>query len=131
MTFYLFFLLMIRRPPRSTRTDTLFPYTTLFRSLFMETHPKPEEALSDGPNAWPPPKMRVLLETLLELDRTTKKNGFIEMASPRAVRHHAASTQLSPTTTATTIQMPHIARNHPRELTYSPGNPPTTPTATT
>src|SRR3546814_6084252 len=29
---YLFFLLMIRRPPRSTRTDTLFPYTTLFRS---------------------------------------------------------------------------------------------------
>src|SRR3546814_15092722 len=30
----LFFLLMIRRPPRSTRTDTLFPYTTLFRSLF-------------------------------------------------------------------------------------------------
>src|SRR3546814_20996064 len=31
--FCLFFLLMIRRPPRSTRTDTLFPYTTLFRSL--------------------------------------------------------------------------------------------------
>src|SRR3546814_1028807 len=32
----LFFFLMIRRPPRSTRTDTLFPYTTLFRSLFIE-----------------------------------------------------------------------------------------------
>src|SRR3546814_18171785 len=31
-TVYLFFFLMIRRPPRSTRTDTLFPYTTLFRS---------------------------------------------------------------------------------------------------
>src|SRR3546814_7377259 len=31
--FVLFFFLMIRRPPRSTRTDTLFPYTTLFRSL--------------------------------------------------------------------------------------------------
>src|SRR3546814_13762778 len=30
---YVFFFLMIRRPPRSTRTDTLFPYTTLFRSL--------------------------------------------------------------------------------------------------
>src|SRR3546814_17536124 len=30
----MFFFLMIRRPPRSTRTDTLFPYTTLFRSLF-------------------------------------------------------------------------------------------------
>ncbi|HVI58474.1 MAG TPA: 3-deoxy-8-phosphooctulonate synthase, partial [Luteimonas sp.] len=48
--------------------------------LFMETHPRPEQALSDGPNAWPLPKMRALLETLLELDRTTKKNGFIEMA---------------------------------------------------
>src|SRR3546814_12603804 len=32
-TFSLFFFLMIRRPPRSTRTDTLFPYTTLFRSF--------------------------------------------------------------------------------------------------
>src|SRR3546814_10759075 len=32
-----FFFLMIRRPPRSTRTDTLFPYTTLFRSLYPET----------------------------------------------------------------------------------------------
>src|SRR3546814_13710939 len=31
--FFLFFFLMIRRPPRSTRTDTLFPYTTLFRSI--------------------------------------------------------------------------------------------------
>src|SRR3546814_17293983 len=30
---YLFFFLMLRRPPRSTRTDTLFPYTTLFRSM--------------------------------------------------------------------------------------------------
>src|SRR3546814_16139589 len=33
MYFFCFFFLMIRRPPRSTRTDTLFPYTTLFRSL--------------------------------------------------------------------------------------------------
>src|SRR3546814_8103335 len=32
---YCFFFLMIRRPPRSTRTDTLFPYTTLFRSAFL------------------------------------------------------------------------------------------------
>src|SRR3546814_14356580 len=32
---FLFFFLMIRRPPRSTRTDTLFPYTTLFRSVFL------------------------------------------------------------------------------------------------
>jgi len=40
--------------------------------LFMETHPKPEEALSDGPNAWPLDRMEGLLETLLELDRVVK-----------------------------------------------------------
>jgi 2-dehydro-3-deoxyphosphooctonate aldolase (KDO 8-P synthase) len=49
--------------------------------LFMETHPDPDKALSDGPNAWPLPKMRALLETLIELDRVTKKNGFLESAS--------------------------------------------------
>jgi len=46
--------------------------------LFMETHPNPEQALSDGPNSWPLDKMRPLLETLLELDRTAKRHGFIE-----------------------------------------------------
>src|SRR3546814_20273155 len=38
MYIYLFFFLMIRRPPRSTRTDTLFPYTTLFRSRVVAEH---------------------------------------------------------------------------------------------
>ncbi|MGA8051883.1 MAG: 3-deoxy-8-phosphooctulonate synthase [Burkholderiales bacterium] len=46
--------------------------------LFMETHPNPEKALSDGPNAWPLAMMRELLETLVELDRTVKKKGFAE-----------------------------------------------------
>ncbi|MGO1541120.1 MAG: 3-deoxy-8-phosphooctulonate synthase [Luteimonas sp.] len=46
--------------------------------VFMETHPEPEKALSDGPNAWPLPKMRALLETLVELDRAAKANGFLE-----------------------------------------------------
>jgi 2-dehydro-3-deoxyphosphooctonate aldolase (KDO 8-P synthase) len=46
--------------------------------LFMETHPNPEKALSDGPNAWPLGMMRELLETLVALDRTVKKNGFAE-----------------------------------------------------
>jgi len=46
--------------------------------LFMETHPDPERALSDGPNAWPLSRMRELLETLLELDRTVKRSGFPE-----------------------------------------------------
>jgi len=47
--------------------------------LFMETHPDPARALSDGPNAWPLGMMQGLLETLVELDRTVKKKGFAEM----------------------------------------------------
>ena len=46
--------------------------------LFMETHPDPQNALSDGPNAVPLKHMKALLETLLELDTVTKKNGFLE-----------------------------------------------------
>jgi 2-dehydro-3-deoxyphosphooctonate aldolase (KDO 8-P synthase) len=46
--------------------------------LFMETHPDPARALSDGPNAVPLKHMRALLETLLALDAVTKKNGFLE-----------------------------------------------------
>ena len=46
--------------------------------IFMETHPDPDKALSDGPNAWPLGKMAALLETLLELDRATKRTGFLE-----------------------------------------------------
>jgi 2-dehydro-3-deoxyphosphooctonate aldolase (KDO 8-P synthase) len=46
--------------------------------LFMETHPDPAKALSDGPNAVPLKHMRALLETLVELDRISKKNGFLE-----------------------------------------------------
>ena len=46
--------------------------------LFMETHPDPANAMSDGPNAVPLKHMKSLLETLLELDRVTKKSGFLE-----------------------------------------------------
>ena len=46
--------------------------------LFMETHPDPAKALSDGPNAVPLRHMKALLETLLDMDRVTKKNGFLE-----------------------------------------------------
>ncbi len=46
--------------------------------IFMETHPNPAKALSDGPNAWPLAHMRVLLETLKALDTMVKKNGFAE-----------------------------------------------------
>ena len=46
--------------------------------LFMETHPDPDKALSDGPNAWPLEHMERLLATLVELDRTVKKGAFAE-----------------------------------------------------
>ncbi|WP_302173888.1 3-deoxy-8-phosphooctulonate synthase [uncultured Hydrogenophaga sp.] len=46
--------------------------------LFMETHPDPAKALSDGPNAVPLKHMPALLETLMALDAVTKRNGFLE-----------------------------------------------------
>ena len=48
--------------------------------VFMETHPDPDKALSDGPNAWPLARMRELMETLCDLDRTVKRAGFAEAA---------------------------------------------------
>jgi 2-dehydro-3-deoxyphosphooctonate aldolase (KDO 8-P synthase) len=44
----------------------------------METHPEPEKALSDGPNAWPLARMESLLETLTALDRAVKSKPFEE-----------------------------------------------------
>lgn len=46
--------------------------------LFMETHPDPDKALSDGPNAWPLDKMYALLETLQSIDASVKKEDFLE-----------------------------------------------------
>jgi 2-dehydro-3-deoxyphosphooctonate aldolase (KDO 8-P synthase) len=46
--------------------------------LFMETHPEPVKALSDGPNAWPLAQMPALLETLLELDAVVRRCGRLE-----------------------------------------------------
>lgn len=48
--------------------------------LFMETHPDPAQALSDGPNAWPLARMKALLATLKALDAVVKKHGFAEQA---------------------------------------------------
>ncbi|NEV64253.1 3-deoxy-8-phosphooctulonate synthase [Thiorhodococcus minor] len=47
--------------------------------IFMETHPRPDEALSDGPNAWPLDRMRDLLATLIELDHMVKTAGLAEL----------------------------------------------------
>ncbi|MEK0432754.1 MAG: 2-dehydro-3-deoxyphosphooctonate aldolase, partial [Pseudomonadota bacterium] len=46
--------------------------------LFMETHPTPNEAWSDGPNAVPLAKMKALLHTLVELDAVTKNHPWLE-----------------------------------------------------
>jgi 2-dehydro-3-deoxyphosphooctonate aldolase (KDO 8-P synthase) len=46
--------------------------------LFMETHPNPEQALSDGPNSWPLEKIAELLASLQEIDKTVKKTNLIE-----------------------------------------------------
>ena len=46
--------------------------------LFMETHPEPEKALSDGPNAMPLDQMANLLETLVSIDRSVKQQGYLE-----------------------------------------------------
>ena len=48
--------------------------------LFMETHPDPAKALSDGPNAWPLQKMKALLATLKDIDALVKRHGFLEQA---------------------------------------------------
>jgi len=46
--------------------------------LFMESHPNPEEALSDGPNSWPTGRMRELLEMLMTIDSAVKTTAFLE-----------------------------------------------------
>jgi 2-dehydro-3-deoxyphosphooctonate aldolase (KDO 8-P synthase) len=46
--------------------------------VFMETHPEPDKALSDGPNSWPLARMEALLETLMQLDAAVKRAGFPE-----------------------------------------------------
>jgi 2-dehydro-3-deoxyphosphooctonate aldolase (KDO 8-P synthase) len=46
--------------------------------LFMETHPNPDLAKSDGPNSWPLAKIKSLLQGLKEIDQTVKRHGFVE-----------------------------------------------------
>ena len=46
--------------------------------LFMETHPDPDNALSDGPNSWPLDQLPALLEQLLEIDRLVKARPYLE-----------------------------------------------------
>ena len=61
--------------------------------VFMETHPNPEKALSDGPNAWPLGQMRALLGTLKEIDALVKRRGFAEqgLQAPGSGRKQAGN----------------------------------------
>ena len=54
------------------------PVAVGIAGLFMETHPNPAEAKSDGPNAWPLYRMQELLEVLLTIDRAVKAQTLIE-----------------------------------------------------
>ncbi|MEM6638885.1 MAG: 3-deoxy-8-phosphooctulonate synthase [Pseudomonadota bacterium] len=56
--------------------------------VFAETHPDPENALSDGPNAWPLARMPALLDTLVSLDRTVKASPFVEDDMMNAAAAH-------------------------------------------
>src|SRR3546814_12656972 len=66
--FVLFFFLMIRRPPRSTRTDTLFPYTTLFRSLaFTDCEiPLPDSGKNGECMLTPKVEARIMQELMIQ-----------------------------------------------------------------
>src|SRR3546814_2258664 len=79
---FMFFFLMIRRPPRSTRTDTLFPYTTLFRSIalgFALAHPQNVDKLvlmapggvEDQPDYFKMPGMAVMKEIFMSAEPVT------------------------------------------------------------
>src|SRR3546814_6068202 len=68
---------MIRRPPRSTRTDTLFPYTTLFRSLGEQVQRRVEDAVSGGVSRW--------------TARTVRLGGAVPLGDARGHLHNLRS----------------------------------------
>src|SRR3546814_19153677 len=84
--FFLFFFLMIRRPPRSTRTDTLFPYTTLFRSPPGRRRPRKSRRRRSPPRASPPPRRRPRNPESVKQERTARlgPGGFVRFG--RAVQ---------------------------------------------
>ena len=70
---------MVEKPPDDFLEDArLHRDAEGVAGLFMETHPDPDKALSDGPNAWPLAKMAVLLETLVAIDKTVKAQDYLE-----------------------------------------------------
>src|SRR3546814_3404401 len=100
MFFIVFFFLMIRRPPRSTRTDTLFPYTTLFRSLIARDLPIETTAVSEetkGPRTSAPPQALegFLRKTGLSQDQLVDRDGvwFAVQEKPGRSEEHTSELQ--------------------------------------
>src|SRR3546814_16310186 len=82
--FSLFFFLMIRRPPRSTRTDTLFPYTTLFRSKLLKAlHPYRLRQCPIAPHLVPPFARRSSRHTNRTYDASTHRTYLLRATHAR------------------------------------------------
>src|SRR3546814_6556181 len=97
---------MIRRPPRSTRTDTLFPYTTLFRSTHSASEPQGREALMSklrvgviGANlqgSWGASAHLPALAALVELETVVVATSNIESTKATAARYGVAHAFVDP-----------------------------------
>src|SRR3546814_12674054 len=85
MTLCVFFFLMIRRPPRSTRTDTLFPYTTLFRSIAAEYGPQGVRANAVLPGGTDTPMGRVVLTSPEMRTFVENMHALKRMAEPEEI----------------------------------------------
>src|SRR3546814_11117294 len=124
-----FFFLMIRRPPRSTRTDTLFPYTTLFRSRCGEQrrHPRQDQQDNEGPArsgyGIHLPRTGGLEETTEDCElgeeprerrQTREEHGAQQKAD--AENRHGGGTR----TAELDLHVPHRFRGHPQQPPRTP-----------
>src|SRR3546814_19054166 len=95
------FLLKIRRPPRSTRTDTLFPYTTLFRSTVREA--------ADSPMTWQQARILIVDDETADialLERILRKEGFVHVKG--ITDPHLVTTQVATFRPAVKIGRAHV-----------------------
>src|SRR3546814_12021320 len=133
LLYYLFFL-MIRRPPRSTRTDTLFPYTTLFRSTGTAFGYQPATvSTSDAQSSRLSPVATSISPTTVSASRTPAKSSLASSRQRRSVTSTPprSSDRGSPVPPTTTVQhmlprslptAPMAAQRHPPRA--PPGPPP-------
>src|SRR3546814_12685336 len=107
-----FFFLMIRRPPRSTRTDTLFPYTTLFRSV-LDEHAGQRECNDEQAQRLGEVAMDHLLPGFRRLDRTVRIQLLRRGNLMRRFRYGQVPVTARPVrTTETGVGQPDISPDH-------------------